>query len=57
MSAISLRNVVKSWGQGRAVDGVSFEAAAGTFVVGPAELSLAVVDDAKSSAESASGEM
>ena len=33
MSAISLRNVVKSWGQSRAVDGVSFEAAAGTFVV------------------------
>ena len=34
MSAISLRNVVKSWGgSARAVDGVSFEAAAGTFVV------------------------
>ena len=33
MSAISLRNVVKSWGETRAVDGVSFEAAAGTFVV------------------------
>ena len=33
MSAISLRNVVKSWGETRAVDGVSFEAATGTFVV------------------------
>ena len=33
MSAISLRNIVKSWGQARAVDGVSFEAAAGSFVV------------------------
>ena len=33
MSAISLRNVVKSWGETHAVDGVSFEAAAGTFVV------------------------
>jgi sn-glycerol 3-phosphate transport system ATP-binding protein len=33
LSAISLRNVVKAWGETRAVDGVSFEAAAGTFVV------------------------
>jgi sn-glycerol 3-phosphate transport system ATP-binding protein len=33
LSAISLRNIVKSWGQARAVDGVSFEAAAGSFVV------------------------
>ena len=33
MSAISLRSVVKTWGASRAVDGVSFEAAAGTFVV------------------------
>jgi sn-glycerol 3-phosphate transport system ATP-binding protein len=33
LAAISLRNVVKSWGETRAVDGVSFEASAGTFVV------------------------
>ena len=33
MSAISLRNVVKAWGETRAVDGVSFEAAAGSLVV------------------------
>jgi len=33
LSAISLRNVVKSWGETRAVDGVSFEAAAGSLVV------------------------
>ncbi len=33
MSAISLRSVVKNWGVTRAVDGVSFEAPAGRFVV------------------------
>jgi sn-glycerol 3-phosphate transport system ATP-binding protein len=33
LSAISLRNVVKAWGETRAVDGVSFEAAAGSLVV------------------------
>ncbi|MGH8708788.1 MAG: ABC transporter ATP-binding protein [Burkholderiales bacterium] len=33
MSAISLRDVVKAWGATRAVDGVSFEAPAGRFVV------------------------
>jgi len=33
LSAICLRNVVKSWGETRAVDGVSFEAPAGAFVV------------------------
>ncbi len=33
MSAIGLRDVVKVWGATRAVDGVSFEARAGRFVV------------------------
>jgi len=33
LSAVSLRNVVKSWGTMPAVDGVSFDAAAGRFVV------------------------
>ena len=33
MSAISLNNVSKRWGSARAVDGVSFEAAAGRFLV------------------------
>lgn len=33
MSAISLRGVTKYWGAARAVDGVSFEAAAGRFLV------------------------
>ena len=33
MSAISLRGVTKAWESARAVDGVSFEAAAGRFVV------------------------
>lgn len=33
MSAIGLRGVVKAWGATRAVDGVSFEASAGRFVV------------------------
>ena len=33
MSAISLRGVSKAWGAARAVDNVSFEAAAGSFVV------------------------
>ena len=33
MSAVSLQDVTKSWGGARAVDGVSFEAAAGRFVV------------------------
>ena len=33
MSAISLRGVSKAWGEARAVDNVSFEAAAGRFVV------------------------
>ena len=38
MSAISVRGVCKAWGGANAVDGVSFEAAAGRFVVllGPA---------------------
>jgi len=33
VSAISLRSVTKDWGATRAVDGVSFEAAAGRFLV------------------------
>ena len=33
MSAISLQDVTKLWGSARAVDGVSFEAAAGRFLV------------------------
>ncbi len=33
MSAISVRGVTKAWGPARAVDGISFEAAAGRFVV------------------------
>ena len=33
MSAISVRGVTKAWGDARAVDDVSFEAAAGRFVV------------------------
>ena len=33
MSAISLRGVTKAWGATRAVDGISFEAPAGCFVV------------------------
>ena len=33
MSAISLRGVSKAWGAARAVDNISFEAAAGSFVV------------------------
>ena len=33
MSAISLQDVTKSWGNARAVDGVSFDAAAGRFLV------------------------
>ena len=33
MSAISLQDVTKLWGNARAVDGVSFEAAAGRFLV------------------------
>jgi sn-glycerol 3-phosphate transport system ATP-binding protein len=33
VSAISLRGVTKNWGAARAVDGVSFEAAAGRFLV------------------------
>ena len=33
MSAVSLRNVVKAWGATRAVDDISFDAAAGRFLV------------------------
>ncbi|HVB47308.1 MAG TPA: ABC transporter ATP-binding protein [Burkholderiales bacterium] len=33
MSAVSLRNVVKTWGATRAVDDISFDAAAGRFLV------------------------
>lgn len=33
MSAVSLHDVVKTWGEARAVDGVSFEAQSGRFVV------------------------
>jgi sn-glycerol 3-phosphate transport system ATP-binding protein len=33
VSAIQLQNVAKHWGDSRALDGITFEAAAGTFVV------------------------
>src|SRR6187397_1141872 len=33
VSAIQLQNVAKHWGDSRALDGITFEAEAGTFVV------------------------